>query len=240
MGNRIAFVLFAGLLILTGCSSSGTTYGTGTSHEEATLKSVYNIFSIKPEQRENIDYSARPDLVMPADKGALPQPNSSIEQSDGQAWPETPEERIAAIRAAVPDNTGKNRIGNDAYEDVLPVEFTSKRNKAGIRNSANLYGPDVGGSRASEEPNFIGKFAKEKSGSSANTEIAKRRAELAYSTGSKRKYLTEPPAEYREPAATADAGDLGLDSEFIEERRKAARQAEIDAERGVVDVRGAE
>ena len=56
-------------------------------------------------------------------------------------------------------------------------------------------------------------------------EARKRRGELAYSTGVKRKYLTEPPTEYRVPSENAEAGELGISKEEVDEAKK---QAEID------------
>ena len=67
--------------------------------------------------------------------------------------------------------------------------------------------------------------------SSQSKKIKKRRAELAYSTGPKRKFLTEPPENYRAPADTAVAGDLGLDKKVIDEQEKKDEEYRKDAVR---------
>ena len=233
MSKRISGLVCASVVALSGCTG-GTTYGTGKTHEEATLKSMYNILSVKAEQTPTIDYSARPDLVMPASKEVLPAPDSSIEQADGQAWPVSPEQRIAAVRDAAPGQDIKDQ--RDRQDPVPSVEYLNSE-KEGIRNSSGLYAASRANSKA--DPNFIGMFVKDQSPDSAGAEVRRRREQLAYSTGPQRKFLTEPPAEYRRPAETADASDLGFDSDFIEERRQQEREQRVKQERGVVDVRGA-
>ena len=111
-GKIAAFMILSASLILGGCNS-GTTYGTGVSHEEQTLKSMYNMLSIRPEKPPVIDYSARPDLVMPADGQSLPAPADETAVADGQ-WPVNPEQRLAAIRDGAPEV--------DDRSGALPVE----------------------------------------------------------------------------------------------------------------------
>ncbi|MDJ0613435.1 MAG: hypothetical protein QNJ29_07130 [Rhizobiaceae bacterium] len=222
MKNRILpIALSLGALTLAGCSSSGTTYGTGVSHERQTLDGLYNMFSISPNKGEKIDYSARPDLVMPANKGALPAPGSEVEQVAGDpAWPETPEQRIAAVREAAPE--ADERSGN------LPTEYLTSE-KQGIENSARLY-RTARSTRASEELPIVDPNA-----NSQSAEAKRRREQLAYSTGVKRKFLTEPPAEYRKPADTAEAGDIGITSEEIKKLEEKRIQDEINRERGILN-----
>jgi hypothetical protein len=53
-------------------------------------------------------------------------------------------------------------------------------------------------------------------GTYKNAQMLKKK--YAFSTGASRKYLTEPPTEYRVPIATAPSGDLGV-SEAEKEKR---------------------
>ena len=205
---------FASAAVLTGCTS-GTTYGTGSSHEEQTVKSMYNLLSIKPPEQANIDYSARPDLVMPASKQNLPTPGEAA-QGQEQDWPVDPEQRIAAVREAAPEPHW--RSGN------LPTEYLTSE-KEGIRNSAGLYAA----SRRNEKDG--GQFIKiiqeeSKTGSNVSEEVKRRREQLTYSSGPSRKFLTEPPTEYRVPAETAEAGAVGLTNEEIAELDKKRRKEE--------------
>ena len=205
---------------LAGCNGGGTTYGTGVSHEEQTVKALSNVFAFKNDEQPNIDYSARPDLVMPPDNGQLPQP-LDVEQSTSNAdWPETPEQRIARVRGEA--------VEADKRSGELPLE-EMRREKYGI----GVAGPveRARSARADRGGNDFIDMLRDGEGKSESEELKRRRAELAYSTGPQRKYLTEPPVEYRTPAATAVAGDLGYDPEEVkkleEEEARKARANEL-------------
>jgi hypothetical protein len=219
MIRNIAFA--ASALAIAGCSGTGTTYGTGTSHEEQTMKSMYNMLSIKPPEQPNIDYSARPDLVMPANKQVLPTPEDQSANAGDQNWPVSPEQRIAAVRNSAPQP--HTRSGN------LPTEYLTSE-KEGIRNSAGLYA--VSRQKEKDGGQFLREIQQESiTGSSAGEEARRRRGQLTYSSGPQRKFLTEPPKEYRAPAETAEAGTVGLTSEELaklEAKQKATEKAERD------------
>ncbi len=220
--RSLPIVVSVGALMLAGCTS-GTTYGTGVTHEAQTFNGLYNMFSIRPDKGEEIDYSARPDLVMPANKQALPAPGSGIEQTAGdQAWPETPEQRIAAVRQDAPEP--------DWRSGDLPTEYLTSE-KQGIRNSAGLYVGDRNQGRAGGGEQIIAELQRDKQ---VSEEVARRRNQLSYSTGVQRRFLTEPPTEYRTPAATADAGDLGITKEQLTEKQKREERERIDASNGVI------
>lgn len=221
MKRSLPIVLSVGVMVLAGCNS-GTTYGTGVSHEEQTIGGIYNMLSIKPADQEKIDYSARPDLVMPANKQVLPVPgdNSSEQVAGDQSWPETPEQRIAAVRSAAPEA--------DIRDGNLPTEYLTSE-KQGIQNSSGLYAA-APGTRASEELPIVDPNERR-----TRSEVKRRREQLAYSTGVKRKFLTEPPTEYRTPSDTAQAGDLGVTSDQLKELEKKAKEEERNRERGVLN-----
>lgn len=212
MGNKLP-VLCAGacMVFLAGCTSSGTTYGTESTHEEATLKSMYNLFSMKPKEQPNIDYSARPDLVMPANQQALPNPEDETANGD-ENWPVSPEQRIASIRggAVEPDE----RSGN------LPVEYLLSE-KEGIGQN-NSYLDQLARERTQdgEAQRTTGTYQVD---DKLTKKARERRQQLSYSTGVQRKYLTEPPSEYRKPAATAEAGVTGITPEELAKVQKEAR-----------------
>ena len=197
----------------------GTTYGTGVSHEEQTVNSLKNILSLKSSKDHQINYSARPDLVMPADTASLPQPAEEVVgvETEESNWIETPEERIAQIQSEA--EQPHYRSGQIPVQELL-------RKKDGIKvsNNGRIYkNPDKDGN------SFIDAVRDDANGVSAGTSVRKQRQELAYSTGIKRKYLTEPPVEYRTPAATAVAGDLGYSREelaALEAERKKREEAE--------------
>ncbi len=203
--------LIASVLALAGCTG-GTTYGTGTTHEEATMKGLSNIFSLK-SQKNTIDYNSRPSLVMPANKQILPAPVTKQAASSNEQWPETPEERIAKVRAAAPEA--------DWRTGELPVEYLQSE-KEGITKSPNLKS-----ARApvwAKEEQWLADTRNDANGINESKKAKKLKEEIAYSTGVKRKYLTEPPTEYRQPAATAETGDLGISEEELAARKKAEQE----------------
>ena len=219
--------LVASALVLGGCTG-GTTYGTGTSHEEATVKGLSKIFSLKNEQQQ-ITYETRPDLVMPANKNILPAPAQSQALQTDPNWPVTPEERIAGVRAAAPQ---PDEYGN------LPVEYLNDTNKAGINKTtqldANLRKETRRGNVNSGGDEFIQAIKDDANGVGAGKVARERREQLTYSTGVKRKFLTEPPVEYRIPSANAEAGDLGISEEEISARQKREEKLKRDIDKGII------
>ncbi|MEO0328925.1 MAG: hypothetical protein AAF217_10050 [Pseudomonadota bacterium] len=215
--------LSAALVFVAGCTG-GTTYGTGSSHEKDTLKSLANIMAVSSDDKDDIDYSSRPDLVMPANKQALPAP---VNQADTQAdWPVTPEERIETARSAVPEA--------DWRSGDLPTEYLTSK-KDGIRNSAETQkNKHVRGARSGGGEQLIEEIRSDAKTGGASEEIKRRRNQLAYSTGVKRKFLTEPPVEYRTPSATAEAGELGITKEEVSEAQKQAAKERKAIEGGVL------
>lgn len=215
IGNKddrtLRCVLAAGVavLALSGCVS-GTTYGTGVSQEEQTLQDMYSMFSLK-SKKKNIDYSPRPDLVVPQNKQALVEPLDQVASTSNPDWPETPEARIARIRAQageVDPRTGEVGVEESLRQkDGIGIE-TGERFKKFI--------PGV----TDKDGNVIN--VKGEEGQAARAEVLKAKADLSISPGANRKYLTEPPVKYRQPAESAPAG---IDA--YNEAEKAAKAEEI-------------
>ena len=218
--------LAATMLVLAGCNG-GTTYGTGTTHEEATMKGLSNIFSLK-SQKTSIDYNHRPELVMPPNKNILPAPVDKETALADDQWPETPEERIARVRSAAPEV--------DDRSGELPVEYLGSE-KEGITVSSRKDKETRAPSWAKEEQ-WLTDTRNDANGVSESKKAKKLKEQIAHATGVNRKYLTEPPVEYRRPAATAETGDLGITDEELEARQKAERAEERSIEKGVVTENG--
>ena len=218
---KLSMCLCAAAIVFSGCTA-GTTYGTGTTHEEATFKGLSNIFAMKNEEQAKIKYQQRPELVMPPSKDALPQP---VDQSTAdEDWPVSPEQRIAEIQANAP--TPDWRTGD------LPTEYLTDTDKPGISNSSRLQ--RASRTRAKGSGNFIEAIRRDASGQGEGRVARERREQLAYSSGVKRKFLTEPPVEYRTPSANAEAGDLGISNEELTERQKKAKKDAYNIEKGVL------
>ncbi|MCF6321327.1 MAG: hypothetical protein L3J32_06105 [Rhizobiaceae bacterium] len=199
--------LMGSLLILSGCVG-GTTYGTGVTQERQLLNDLEGMVSFGTTKRkQRINYSARPNLVMPAQTATLPAPLEEEATTSNVDWPESPEQRLARIR-------GEAEEADPRSGEISIAE--QRRQKAGIRIlRGKIDNPDLDREGAST----IDAAEKDKS-----RKVRQLRAQYAYSTGPTRKYLTEPPVEYRTPYGSAPAGDLGV-SEAEKEKRaeKAAK-----------------
>ncbi|MCO6386180.1 MAG: hypothetical protein ACK4R3_06000 [Aliihoeflea sp.] len=194
--NRMlpAGLAIASALTLAGCM--GPTYGTGTPSDQQLLEDVTGILSLQPEQREPINYQPRGDLVRPASTAVLPQPQQSA--SSGEAWPESPEARLARVRQEATLNQDDN-----SYSSGL----TGPRSAPSVANLDRHKGVDsMSVDRAAQREEF-------------NRRLALSQAR----DPNQRRFLSEPPTQYRQPAAGAPVGDVGED-EWRKER--AAKQAQ--------------
>ncbi len=209
--------LAAAAATLAGCVG-GTTYGTGVSQEKQTLDGFYNMLSLKTE-RKNIDYSARPDLVVPENKDVLPEPVEVGAATADPQWPETPEQRIVRIRAQAGEV--------DARTCEVSIEEQLRR-KEGIAietgEGANKFIPGAT-DREGNPVLYRGQ-------SEARKQVISAKADLAPARGVNRKYLTEPPVAYRVPADTAPAGVSAYSEQELalraEEQRKRAEEERKD------------
>jgi len=220
LGNSImiriaaAAALLASAALVAGCSGSNT-YGTGVSQESQLMSDLMGIVPLgETERKEPIDYSSRPKLVRaPATDGSLPTP-AETSGAESAYFPTNPEERKAALNTHV-KKPFTRRDGGIEYtlpEDVDAPSATGEPIDDQTRSRAD----DGTGDR---EPSAAEMANRSTKGKEARL---KRMKELsggvALGTGP-RKYLTQPPVEYRKPAETASIGDTG-DYEYSEKQRK--------------------
>jgi len=228
--SAVACVIVSGIT-LSACSNVGNTYGTGSSHELATLKGLSSMFNLRAQEKAKIDYTPRPDLIMPANKNVLPAP-ADASNVDDQNWPVSPLERQAAVQNAAPaaDNRTRNPGGLDAEFATSEKQGIFKQ----IENRTARYDPSVDNVRATGATEVLREIQQGKNKNNRQAALA-RKEQLTYTRGSgARRFLTEPPVEYRTPAATADAGELGVSNEVLDERQKREAQIAKDAERGII------
>ncbi|WP_374939314.1 hypothetical protein [Mesorhizobium sp. NBSH29] len=197
--------LVASTLFLAGCMGAPT-YGTDKTSTEQLASDLTGIVSIAPKRREPIDYKPRPELVKPAPgaRAELPVPQDSVTVASNPSWPESPEQRRARIRAEVTANQDNPNYDSPIVPDVATASATPS-------SGGSSRGDDSGSNQSINRPEF------------RNTRAAykKRVAENRQGSATSRKYLSEPPLTYRQPAATAAADDIGVD-EFKKERRAKA------------------
>lgn len=218
-GNRRSGIAAAaGLAIagaaLSGCMSSPT-YGTDKTSSEQLIGDVSNILALAPKDRAPIDYKPRPELVKPV-KGsaaALPTPQDSVASAGNPQWPESPEQKRARLRAEADENRDdpgwRPNIDPDlARATAAPAEKNPVMNTRHLETGVEPVGT---GKSASQSAAFRKQLAENRQGSSEN-----------------RKFLSEPPLDYRRSADTAPVDDLGEDELKKERRLKAEARKKSD------------
>jgi hypothetical protein len=205
-------------LVLSGCMSSPT-YGTDKTSGEQLAEDLTNAFSFAPKRKDHIEYKPRPALVTPAEgqKEVLPVPQDSITQTASAEWPESPEQRRARLRA---DATAHQNDPNYQAQIIDDVQTDPVAMKQALKESGSSHPPRPGNSG-------IG-------GAERRAEIKRRLAESKQGNATTRKYLSEPPLDYRVAASTAPQGDIGED-EYKKERRRKKEAAAKSGKKGMFD-----
>lgn len=186
----IAVVVAA--LALAGCNN--TTYGTGTSTGMQTVRDIAGIAGVAgSDDKKDIDYRARPPVVLPPDGSVLPPPGSGTQAIAAVDWPDDPDKRLEEFR--------RQRDARARGED-------------GEARPLNAYDPRFrlpdGGAATSGGPNYDPDASGALEARGSRDEDARARAAQAASQGNTqvdadgnpvRRYLTDPPVEYRRPEA---------------------------------------
>ncbi len=203
-GNAAKGVALAAVVAsLSGCMGSPT-YGTDKPADVQLLEDVTGVLSLGPKGEPPIEYKPRPELVKPASTAALPQPQDPISTASNPAWPELPEQRRARLRA----EATINRDDVDFQPEVYDAAARATPKRTFLRTRGDDLRPD-------------GSSLVEGSGSNQRAEFNRRLAANNQGSAESRRYLSEPPIDYRQPAATAPAGDIGEDEWRKEKRAKA-------------------
>lgn len=191
--------LVAAAALLSGCMSSPT-YGTDKTANAQLMSDMGGILSFRDKKKAAIEYAPRPELVKPA-KGqeTLPPPQDSVATASNPNWPESPEARLARLRAEADAN-----LDNPNYNSPIVPDMVS----------ANPKRKTLTGNGRAEESGVmdVSQAAAQKA------EYQKRVAETRQGSSQTRKFLSEPPIDYRQAAADAPTGELGED-EYKKERR---------------------
>ena len=180
-------------LALAACS--GTTYGTGTPPGMQTLEDLGGIVALGSPDKELINYQPRPKIVAPPPGAPLPQPGSSQAVAAAD-WPTDPDLKDKQFRADI-----------------------AAREKACAENKTPYYCQDANFQLPSKPPptepvpvvvDPAEEAIKELRASAANTEQTKKlfadaRGSVAVDENGKpvRRYLSDPPSDYRVPDPTA-------------------------------------
>lgn len=176
--------------LLAGCS--GTTYGTGVTTEKQLFDDITGMVSLGAQKdKPRIDYSSRPKLVKAPSNGTLPAPAETV-STESPYFPTDPESRRAKLQRIDPLAKDGTPLGATS---AGPVPTRAQATRDSFKH------PDHQQSAAEMRRESIEGAA----------ERRKRIAEVkgGLRTGAPRKYLTQPPVEYRTPAETAPVGNLG-------------------------------
>jgi hypothetical protein len=180
-------LLVGAALMLGACSS--TTYGTGTTAASQTVKDVTGILSFgsRKKDEEPINYEPRPPIVEPP-AAALPPPGSDTSVNVAGNWPVDPDEEQKRIEALVKERQEAGQSLKFTVPDA-PSRQANRDGHTGVPTAdsllrAKIRGEDKG-TEATKKMFANAKTAKVGSFDEDGNPV--------------RRYLTEPPALYREP-----------------------------------------
>ncbi len=202
-GNAAKGVALAAVVASLSACMGSPTYGTDKPADVQLLEDVTGVLTISPKNEAPIEYKPRPELVKPVSTAQLPPPQDSINTASNPAWPESPGQRRARVRAEATINRDDVNFQPEVYDEVARA--------APRRTFRRTRGDDLGAN---------GNTLLEGSGGDQRKEFNRRLAANTQGSPTSRRYLSEPPLDYRQPAATAPAGDIGEDEWRKEKRRE--------------------
>ena len=99
-----SIVLLGLALGASGCM--GPTYGTDKTAGEQLVDDLGDAMSLAPKKKtEQLAYQPRGQLVAPADKQKLVEPQQNLASKDNPAWLESPEQTRDRLRAEADENS---------------------------------------------------------------------------------------------------------------------------------------
>ena len=173
-----AGLLLAGVsLAVAGCQS-GMTYGTGTTPAIQTVQDIVGIAALSNEPKEPIDYQPRPSVVTPPVVGQLPPPIDKSQTQMAANWPNDPDVLRAQVRA--------DAAAREASGEATPFFRTPAA-------------PEVKPMVPTDRP-----WTKEETAQVQKAFADARAIQAVDENGNPvRRYLSDPPVEYRMPDPNA-------------------------------------
>ncbi|PCJ95962.1 MAG: hypothetical protein COA52_02660 [Hyphomicrobiales bacterium] len=159
------------------------TYGTGRNPQIAMIEELTGNLTGTKKKQDPIEYKARSELVLPP-SAQLPSPEEKSSIAQMAAWPNDPD---------------VNKAVNTSGE--IPEEFRRGRLARGsIKKNTNVSPIDITEMNTAQRLDAQRKFREQL-------------AAMGPGDGTTRKYLTDPPVEYRKPSANApQPEDLATDT----------------------------
>ncbi|MEO0496189.1 MAG: hypothetical protein AAF141_02300 [Pseudomonadota bacterium] len=185
-------LLAAASLALTGCIESST-YGTGKTQEAQLAGDLAGLLG-GGEKPARIQYVERPNIVKPTNVRALPAPKA--EAGVDPSWPESPSARLERLRR---DLESSDPAVRGAAKRELQRSDDAKRadSREVVRQRRIAAGIDP--DKAELTQREINRLA-----------LRQQQQRKTGGSTTERRFLSEPPTEYRQPASTAVAGETGL------------------------------
>ena len=186
------------LALLSGCASYGAFDENEPGIEESLFGGLVGVAAIGIAQEEEpIDYSSRAPLVAPPNRAALPAPQAQALAANDPQWPQGSSARMAQVLAS-DEQTLVFSPGVDGV-DIAATQALAERQR-------QPAAPQTDPSRALTPA----EMARE-----AEIDRARRLAiaqREAASTVRGRRFLTDPPAAIRTPAADAPYGEAAQEA----------------------------
>lgn len=184
---------------LAGCT--GATYGTGTPTGMQTLQDLAGIADLGGQKPDPIKYSSRPALVAPPPGTPLPPPDTQ-QQNVAANWPKDPDvdakrmkDQTAAREKFCADDTNKNRPECRDPGFRLPAS-------EGAADTSRQPSPTLLNQKVKARDLALSSPAQN---AMATKLFADARGQVAVDANGKpvRRYLTDPPSDYRVPDPSA-------------------------------------
>jgi hypothetical protein len=183
--------------LLAGCSS--TTYGTGTSPGVQTIEDLAGIVALSGKEKEPVDYKPRPAVVAPPESASLPVPGERAPAETAANWPKDPDAIHREIKERQRDESAE--VGPGLGQEMQ-------------QRGAKFKVPSSSGPKEGERPWYENRFEQGYHGPVSDQDAKKASKLFADVRKSKtgsvdengnpvRRYLTEPPSDYRVPDPTA-------------------------------------
>lgn len=202
------------LAVMAGCTGTST-YGTGVTQEAQLLKDVTNMVALgSSEKKKPINYQPRPGLIAAPAGAQLPAPLEDA--NDGEAG-YFPQDQEAVRQRLLRESESRDPV---VRRNALAELKRRYKPEAG---TTNYYEDDsTRVARLKRSPRDInGNDVSPELIKRQREEFLKKKAEINGVRGAApRKYLTEPPREYRTPAETAAIGATGEREKTDAERNR--------------------
>lgn len=180
---------------------SQTTYGTGTTPGMQTIQDLAGMADLGGPAKEPIKYQARPGLVAPPAGTPLPPPGSTGPKEVAGNWPNDPDAQAkqmkeqAAARekfCAEQMNQTKPECRDPGFR-IVPTDTASRAPSPTLLRNNGLHHAQAAADSTPEQ------------NAQAKKLFAEAKGQVAVDQNGKpiRRYLTDPPSDYRVPDPTA-------------------------------------